>query len=177
MRNLLYTGSLERTKQRGQKRKLKNLIKNIAEIEPYQDTHSAYEHYHVPCGRFISSSKTNGKIKTAFCRAWLEKTAEIINNKPSNLNFCKIVALIDETDLWDSQIIIFYNKEYYDGFFSRNDEYQKWTIVNDPNKSLVKTRNIKTELKEVCYLETILDEDYDGNSFYRKSKLWFYGEI
>lgn len=176
MRNLLYTGSLERTKQRGQKRKLKNLIKNIAEIEPYQDTHSAYEHYHVPCGRFISSSKTSGKIKTAFCRAWLEKTAEIINNKPSNLNFCKIVALINETDLWDSQIIIFYDKNYYDSFWTRSSQYQTWTLIN-PKKSFAKMRNIKTDLKEVFYFETILDEDYNCVEFYKKSKLWFYGEI
>ena len=40
-------------KQRGQWRKLDNLLKNIEQIAPFQNTLSPYEHFHVPSDEFI----------------------------------------------------------------------------------------------------------------------------
>ena len=98
-------------KERGQSRKLKTLIDNIHLIVPFENTDIRYEHFHVPSGPFISSPKTSGKVKTAFCKVWLQKAEEILKQKPSNLPFCKVVAIINEGDLWDSQIVIFYDKK------------------------------------------------------------------
>lgn len=159
-------------KQRGQRRKLKTLKENIKCIEAFQDTSCKFEHFHVPCGMFISSPKTSGKIKTEFCKAWLEKTAEIIEQKPADIDFCKVVALIDEFDFWESQIIIFYDKEYYDSFWNRNSQEQKWNLLTGQDVSFVKKRNINCTLKEKGYEEIYTDEDYT-----RKTILWFYGEI
>ena len=78
-------------KQRGQKRKLKALLNNINQICPFERKDNPYEHFHVPCAPFISSPKTSGKIKTAFCKAWLNKTAEIIEQKPCDLPFRRVV--------------------------------------------------------------------------------------
>lgn len=159
-------------KQRGQRRKLNALIENINQFAPFMDTNTPYEHFHVPCGQFISSSKTSAKVKTAFCKAWLQKTENLIKQKPSALPFCKVVAVIDENDLWESQIIIFYDKTYYNTFWTRNSPNQSWKPIEDHAKSFVKERNIKTELKEISYLETVLEVDFKN-----KSTLWFYGEI
>ena len=159
-------------KQRGQKRKLKNLLKNTNQIYPFQDTNSRYEHFHVPCGQFISSPKTSGKIKTAFCQAWLDKTAQIIGQKPNTLPFCKIVAVIDCLDFWQSQIIIFYDENYYNSFWLRNSKEQTWDPILDQGKSFIQDRHIKSVLKEKGYYETINELD----CIY-KSILWFYGDI
>ena len=107
-------------KQRGQHRKFKALCNNINQICYFQNVDCPYEHFHVPSDPFISSPKTSGKIKTAFCKAWLAKTVEIIEHKPCNLPFCKVVAVIDERNLWNSQIIIFYDENYYDSFWLRD---------------------------------------------------------
>ena len=159
-------------KQRGQERKLKSLIKNIQDIVPFEDTSLPFEHFHVPCGPFISSPKTSSKIKTAFCKAWIKKTESIIKQKPSDLPFCKAVALIDSTELWDSQIIIFYSEDHYRSFWDRNTPEQLWTLIDNTEKSFAKEHNIKTELNEICYSETITEDDLN-----KTSTLWFYEEI
>ena len=83
-----------------------------------------------------------------------------------------MVAIINEGDLWESQIVIFYDKKYYESFWTRNTLEQTWTLIDDPTKSFIKERNIKTQLNEIGYLQTISEIDFN-----KKSVLWFYGEI
>lgn len=157
-------------KQRGQKRKLRVLYNYIN--CPFQNSDCKYEHFHTPFCQFISSPKTNGKIKTAFCRAWLDKTVEIIEHKPCDLSFCKVVAVIDELDLGNSQIIIFYDKNYYDSFWLRNSTEQTWDPIVKQDMSFINGRHIESKLKEKGYYEIIIDSD----STY-KTVLWFYGDV
>ena len=159
-------------KQRGQRRKINNLLLNIEQITPFTDTEDRYEHFHVPSDQFISSPKTSGKLKTAFCEAWLQKTTKIIEQKPKDIPFCKVVAVIDEGDLWESQIIIFYDEDYYNSFWERSSAEQTWLPIDSDTRSFAKERSIKTSLKEKGYIEILTDEDIR-----RKSTLWFYGEI
>ena len=159
-------------KQRGQKRRLKTVLNSINQIHPFQNIDYKCEHFHVPCGRFISSPKTSGKIKTALIKVWLAKTAEILKKKPESISFCKVVSVIDEFDLWNSQIIIFYDENYYDSFWIRNSIEQTWTSIVEQGLSFIKERHIESNLKEKGYFETITDTD-----FTRKTTLWFYGDI
>ncbi len=76
-----------RSKSRGQKRKFKILLGWIDQIEPFKDkkepfkdTDKDFEHFHVPCGPWLAKPKTSGKIKTDFCKIWLEKTEELIED-------------------------------------------------------------------------------------------------
>ena len=159
-------------KQRGQNRKLIKLKENIEQIHPFQNTDCRYENFHVPCSQFISSPKTSGKIKTEFCKVWLDKTSEIIKQKPSDLSFCKVIAVIDEENLWNSQIIIFYDKNYYNSFWSRNSAEQTWNLIDKEDISFIEKRCIKSDLKEKGYYETVVDLDST-----RKTTLWFYGDV
>lgn len=159
-------------KIRGQRRKLNTLFKNIDRIIPFRNTDSDYEHFHVPSSMFIQSPKTAGRIKTAFCQKWLEKTLDIIRKKPENLPFCKVVALIDSPNYWSSQIIIFYSQSYYNTFWDRDDSFQSWEALESKEQSFVKLRNIKTTLFEKGYREIINDEGHR-----EKATLWFYGDI
>lgn len=128
-----------------------------------------YEHFHVPSTPWIEFPKTSGRIKTAFCRKWIEKTEEFISQKPE-ISFCKVVAVICYPNLWDSQIIIFYDEKYYNSFWNRNGPYQVWTRIEN-TKSFVKTRGIETNLVETCYEEKIKEKDETHISY-----LWYYGE-
>lgn len=159
-------------KQRGQKRRLRGLLENINCFVPFADTGVPYEQFSVPCGQFISSPKTSGKVKTAFCRAWLRKTEQILSQKPANLPFCRVTALLNETDLWRSQIIVFYDEAYYRAFWHRDTAGQIWTRMEDTARSFVRVRKIETGLKEIGYTETVFE-----NGSERKSVLWFYGEV
>ena len=162
-------------KVRGQKRKLKKLLKYIEEIEPYKDLEHAneykFEHFHVPSSVWIEMPKTSSKIKTLFCKAWIRKTEEILKAKPEGVEFCKVVCDLTVPNLWDSQIIIFYDRDYYDNFWNRHGGYQDWSRIKN-GMSFIKERNIVTDLKEVGYKETITDEDKIS-----VSNIWFYGEM
>ena len=164
-----------RKKQRSyirQKRKLKQLIRNIDMICPFNNTSRDCEHFHVPSDMFIEREKTYDSIKSEFLKKWLDKTEKIIKQKPKELEFCKVIAMIDEPNYWSSQIIIFYDREYYNTFWDRNTEYQVWNEVDSKEISFIKDRNIETNLLEKGYEEIICDEDFSY-----KSKLWFYGDV
>ena len=166
---------LNNGKSRGQRRKFNRLLKNISEIEPYQDIEEinewGYEHFHVPCPIWLDMPKTSSKIKTAFCKAWISKTEEILKAKPKELEFCKVVCGLCIPNLRDSQIIIFFDKKYYESFWDRHGGYQDWSKISN-GLSLMRERNIVTDLKEIGFKETITDEDYTV-----VSHIWFYGEV
>lgn len=168
---------MDRKKQRGQRRRLRTIFKDIDQFIPFINTKRVYEHFHVPgnmFGRmFLESNQTSGKIKTEFCRKWIETTEKFISQKPSNLSFCKVVALIDVPYFVDSQIIIFYDEGYYKTFWKRTGPEQFWDLTKQ-QYSLCKQRNIQTSLKESCWHEKMIDED-DGEVF--ESDLWFFGEL
>ncbi len=150
-----------------------DMIKPFQNAKPltFQDTEVAYEHFHVPCGPWLSKPKTSGKIKTAFCKEWIKKTEEFIEEKPKNLPFCKVVAAITYPNMRDSQIIIFYDEKYYASFWDRKGPYQIWTPIKN-KYSFVKERGILTKLPEIGYIEEIDEEDYRTKSY-----IWFYGEL
>lgn len=160
-----------RKKQRGASRKLRKLFGYIEAFSPYTETDDKYEHFHVPSDPFLNAAHVSGKIKTAFCRKWLATAERILREKPKDIPFCKVVACLNVPYLWDSQIIIFYDEEYYREFWERNTFYQKWIPIEN-SKSLIKTRNLSTVLCERGYTEIICDED----GMYQ-SELWFYGEL
>ena len=163
-------------KVRGQKRKLKILLRDIDKIQPRFDYDGECEHYHIPCGFWISSPKNSSRIQTEFIKKWIDKTKEIIDSKPENDKFCKVVASIVYPDFWSSQITIFYDEEYYNTFFDRKGPYQTWTKIE--GISFVKNRHINMSLKEQGYNEVIDNKTVceDEDEIYR-NQIWFYGEL
>ena len=162
---------LDRKKQRGQRRKLKAMFQSIDHFVPFSHTERTYEHFHVPGGPFIESCQTSGKVKTAFCRKWLETTEKFIAQKPAEIAFCKIAAVLSVPDYWSSQIIIFYDKSYYDSFWDRTGPEQIWKLTQGKG-SFCKERNIITSLREICCHEILTE----GNQVI-KYDLWFYGDV
>ena len=156
----------KRKKQRGAGRRLKALLRNIDGIRPFVRTNDATEHFHVPCGGFIDSRRTRGKIKTEFIEKWIDTAIRFIERSRDDLPFCRVVAMIRIPCLWESQIIIFYDEDYYQTFFER------W--IEDSGASLMKSRNIEREIGEMRYFDPM---DYYSRGKNIKSELWFYGEL
>lgn len=163
----------ERKKIRGQRRRLKKLLRDIDAWTPeWESAHRKYEHFHALCGAWLQSPRTAGRIKTAFCNAWLEKCRQLIETKPKDVPFCKVVAVIACPRFTESQIIIFYDEAYYSGFWDRTDPTQTWLPLPS-TVSFAKPRGIDTDLAEKGYTELLRDEDGELS----RSQLWFYGEL
>lgn len=162
---------MNRKKQRGQRRRLKTMFKYMNQFIPFAETDKTYEHFHVPSDMFIESSRTSGRIKTEFCRGWLKTTEQFLAQKPADIPFCKVVAVLSVPHYWNLQIIIFYDESYFQSFWDRTGPEQFWTPVKR-GKSFCGSRNIATSLSEICYHERIVaDQDV------LEEDLWFYGDV
>lgn len=162
---------MDRKRQRGQHRKLRAMFSYIDKFIPFVQTDLRYEHFHVPSDMFIESNQTSGTIKTEFCRKWLKTTEEFISQKPTDVPFCKVIAFLSVPHYWSSQIIIFYDENYFNSFWNRTGPEQFW-IPTEQGYSFCKERNIATSLQEICYHEKIDDDD---GVF--EDDLWFYGDL
>jgi len=154
-------------KQRGLYRKINTLFNKIELFEP-QKKDKIYEEFVVPSNNFLDISKSNIIIK--FINKWLETTEKFIKQNISE-KYCKIVGIIETNEISNSRIIFFYDEEYYNNFWKRNNSYQTWDKL-DSKKSLKQKLNIQTDLKEIGFKETINDED-----FKYETELWVYGDI
>lgn len=154
-------------KQRGVYRKLNLLLKKIDLFEPVKKD-NIYEEFVVPGNNFLDVSPIS--IKRKFIIKWLEITEKFINNK-DNKRFCRIVGMIETKEISNSRIILFYDEEYYNNFWKREDSYQIWKRL-DSKKSLKQRLNIQTNLKEIGFKETLNDDD-----FKYETELWFYEEL
>lgn len=82
------------------------------------------------------------------------------------------MAVIDEFDFWESQIIVFYDNDYYDSFWQRDSDEQIWSPIVKQGMSFIQEHHIESNLKEKGYYEVITDTDYN-----KKTILWFYGDL
>jgi hypothetical protein len=165
--------SLKKKKIRGARRKYNvfaNRLKHYTEYFP--DTEDdTYWHIHMPCSDILlNSPKSPSFVKVGCANIIIERTKHLINIRPKSMEATKIVGVINLYNLWSSQIIIFYDTEYFNQFFQRDSEYQKWIPIPTDYKRYF-LRDIK-DLSVKGFKEIIKDEDYEYNG-----ELWFVGEL
>ena len=75
--------------------------------------------------------------------------------------------------LWYSEIIVFFGESHFEGYFYRNNEYQKWIPLED-TRNIAKewTLRVPKALKIKGYKEILTNDD----SIY-ENELWYIGEI
>jgi len=97
-----------------------------------------------------------------------------MQNKPNDEGNYRVVVAVTLPEMWNSQIIIFNNDQYFKNFFQRNDQYQKWHLLSE-ERNLFNEWDIKipSNLNVLGFQEIISDVDdyrYEG-------ELWFIGEL
>lgn len=158
-------------KIRGLRRKYNKLKQRINENTiVFPICEDRYWHLSMPCSNLIlDSRKVKHRYKQQLVKFLIERVEYLEKSKPKN-QFCEVICYINPSNLWNSQIIIFFSKEYYDGFFERNDKYQNWSII-PCEKKFISDWNISNDKNKFQgYREIIADED---NVY--ESELWFYG--
>ncbi len=172
--NLKYSN---KKKVRGGKRKSRIMVREIEKLTenfPELDLNRGYWHMHLPVSQvFIDSKNTPSHIRTLCIKTLINRAIFLSNMKPKVRTKIRVVACIELPQLWDSQIIIFFGDEYFENFFNRDDDYQKWSLI-DTNRSLLKVYDlcIPNDFIERGYIEEIFDDDFKS-----KSEIWFIGEL
>lgn len=169
--------SPSRKKVRGAKRKCKaiiSLINEMTTIFPEVNMEHGYWNISLPASQaFIDSRKTPFKVRTLCMQTLIDRVKYLIENKPDIDVSARVVACITLPNLWHSQIIVFFGDEYFESFFNRDSEYQKWTRL-PPSRSISREFNLNTStgLAEKGYRQVIIDEVFNSTS-----ELWFVGEL
>ena len=161
----------KRKKQRGQERRLRALCREIDGLEVFANTNRTYENFRVG-NLFIGHPKTYSHIKTAFCRKIIEKTEQIIAEKPEGLPFCKVVAIIFPLELLSSKITIFYDEDFYHQIITIKVPGTVFTEIEDESRSFAKERNIKTVLAEKGFINRF--PSWNGLD---EQEMWILGEV
>ncbi|MGY3187663.1 DUF3916 domain-containing protein [Lysinibacillus sp. TE18511] len=164
-------------KIRGVKRKINTMVKRIGDytLEFPEEFYHDYWHLHLPIAyTFIKSSKTPFKVKKFCIQTLLESAQRLMQNKPNDEGNYRVVVAVTLPEMWNSQIIIFNNDQYFKNFFQRNDQYQKWHLLSE-ERNLFNEWDIKipSNLNVLGFQEIISDVDdyrYEG-------ELWFIGEL
>ncbi|KAA0760493.1 DUF3916 domain-containing protein [Bacillus sp. SH5-2] len=164
-------------KIRGMKRKTNAMTKRIAEhTKTFPSTFYNDEYWYMPLPvsqAFIDSRKTPRKVKRLCIQTLLNLANHLIKIKPNDTNTYQVVVLISIENLWGSQIIVFKNDDYFQNFFYKNNEFQKWILLSNEidfwetwGISICPTAQI-LHFQEVIYDEDAID----------KKEIWFIGEL
>ncbi len=168
--------SFNRKKIRGARRNYNRFIDRLvyytSEFPNLLD--ASYWHFHMPCSNLLlNSPKSPSYVKTGCVNTIINRTKHLMSIKPQQMEDTKVVAVIDIHNLWDSQIVIFNDEKYYNDFFNRNDEYQKWILLKKESvKTFISKWNIAADINVQGYEEIIIDED-----FKHKREIWCVGEL
>lgn len=162
-------------KQRGVRRKTRNMIKRISEETSKfpTDFYNGYWHLHLPTSQgFIDSNRTPIGVKKACVQTLLKQAILLVDKKPNSLEYYRVVVYIDFKELFDSQIIVFAEESYFKQFFNRKNDSQKW-IPFGKERSQPWRINIPQNMNALGFEETIRDEV--GKAY--KKDIWFIGEL
>lgn len=163
-------------KTRGLRRKCRVLVATLIKLTeefPEGSSDKEFWHFHIPVKKsFADSKRTPKKARKLLIQTLINRSEYLSTLKPSGNVFCKVVCIICKQELSRSQIIIFFNKEYFNSFFIRNDEEQVWILIETNEFDIKSMYNIPLRFSIKYYLENI----YDGDVVW-KDELLVIGEL
>ncbi|WP_079524060.1 DUF3916 domain-containing protein [Solibacillus isronensis] len=165
-------------KQRGLKRKIRNVILEIqknAKMFPIEFYNDSYFNYYVPASSDLLDY--SHKVRSHILQELIDNTIYLIQNKPSEYADTLITLIINPDEIRNSQIIIHKNLESYRDFYVRNSVWQRWKVAV-PEHDIKKTLNINyPQNVSVVSIEEILLEEEDGREHEITNRFFVIGEI
>lgn len=133
-----------------------------------------YCYIHIPrTEEFMNGEKTPNYILKQITQALVDCTNHLYDIKPKELPFCKVLLVVDFNDILDSQIVIFFDEDYYKSFFIRESDSQRWSILQNECQTInLWSIHIPEHFSVRGYAEQMIDGDYIYNG-----ELWFIGEL
>ena len=167
-----------RSKVRGARRKCSAMVESIRSYTlafPEEDFPGAGSwHLHVPVDQaFIDSQKTPHWVRRQCIQCLIERTGYLRDMKPASDQSIHVVASISLPYLWDSEVIVFLDQEYFRTFFDRDSQRHSWKPLRE-SRSVMREWGLKMPdgFQERGYHERIRGEDYSHDG-----EVWFFGEL
>ncbi|WP_071458598.1 DUF3916 domain-containing protein [Bacillus massilinigeriensis] len=165
-------------KVRGLRRRKINLINTLYEkteqLPNPKNGSLGYWHIHLPFAQgHIDSNKAPNKLRREIMQILIDRVSYLINLKTPSQHQYRIYTVISLPNLFDSQIGVIPDKSWFNGFFERDSQEQKWLSLN-LQRDLIKEweLDLPPNLVVKGFKEIISDEDY-----YHEGEIWFIGEL
>ena len=163
-------------KPRGLHRKCRNMMRSLTQqtaVFPQPHHNNDFWHLHLPVAQnFIDAAATPSGVRRLCAQTLIDRAFYLASLAPTELE-TRVAVAICLPELWNSQIIVFFGAEYYDSFFKRDSEAQKWTTL-EGNRSLAREWGLRVpdDFSERGYKEELRDGDFtlDG-------EIWFIGQL
>jgi len=165
-------------KVRGLKRRKEALINYISDITEHMPNPSesglGYWHLHLPFTQsYIYSSKLPNKFRREIMQILIDRVSYLKSIKSKGQAEYRIYALVSLPNLFDSQLVVYPHNSWFEGFFERDSEEQKWLPL-DKSRNLIQEweLNCPSDIQIKGFKEIISEEDY-----YSEGENWFIGEL
>jgi hypothetical protein len=133
-----------------------------------------YWHLHLPFSQaYIDSIKAPNKLRRDIIQTLINRVSHLKNLKSPLQDEYRIYTVISLPNLFDSQIAALPDRSWFDGYFERDSQEQKWQPLNKQRNLIKEWKLILPPVLEVKGCKAIIsDEDY----CYEGEK-WFIGEL
>ena len=165
-------------KVRGLKRRKKTLKKWISDITKQMPNPSecglGYWHLHLPFAQtYVYSSKLPNKFRREIMQSLIDRVSYLKSIKSKGQAEYRIYALVSLPNLFDSQLVVYPHNSWFDGFFERDSEEQKWIALDTSGNLILEWElNCPSNIQIKGFKEVISEEDY-----YFEGEIWFIGEL
>lgn len=151
-------------KERGLKRKLSRLQRNIQENhEDFpKEFHNGYWYAKIPVGQtFLLEIQHNTQIKQAIIHILLDEAKRLVELRVDER--MRVVVLLDFPTLWNSELLVFEDEEGLQTFMRRDSSHQKWIPISH-EKTFLNKWDIRSDrdIRVYGFEEWIFDEEGEG---------------
>lgn len=164
-------------KLRGIKRRLIALDKWADSFEGYFPSEYSSENYwnwKIPIlDRMVNTPTTTKELQVHCANAMLRAASHIEKSRPEESKSAIVTVLLTYPDMFSSEICVFFDKEYYEGFFERSGEEQKLTKLS--SGSLVQDLGLVLPkgFNEVGY-HCVIKDEWEGKVSVYEEDWWSY---
>lgn len=129
---------------------------------PYEGR--GYWHWKIPVGRALVSGKGARLAIQSRC-------AQVL----IDVSGARVVAIINLPDMFGSEVCVFFDEAFFEGFAPRDSEDHTWTPIDD---SLARRWNLRPPkgFGEVGYRTVTRDTDY-GSLRVEEGEVWMIGDV
>ncbi len=166
---------MNKAKVRGMKRKCREMIGRIEKgTKTFPNPHHKmdYWHLHLPLSQdFIDSQRTPFSVRRLCVQTCINRAHHLSLIAPV-IRKTRVVVAIFLPQIWQSQIIVFFEEDYFSTFFNRNTAAQRWIPIESTCLSKRWSLVLPSGFSEQGYRE----ERNDADGFY-SSEVWFIGQL
>lgn len=173
--------ALSNKKERGVARKLRNLKDWSESFKGYFPDLEGYEeryyNWKIPVPvNLVEGKHAQQEIKARCVQYLINACQYLIESKPQGLEFCKVVCMIEQPNMFSSEICLYLDEDYFNAHTLSADRYDSQYVLAD-ELSLAKSWNLK--IPENMYERGIkihyIDPEDEADNYIADQ--WFFIEI